>query len=430
MASSTLSSDHFPYPLPRGRYAPRDLVEDPLQFSQSVIQGFPTTDDFLRQIVRELKIRFYQPKSIKTYRHALRSFFRWYGNWPHRVTREDVRQYLLYLVEAGAAAGTVANHLAAIRTAFDKFCNRQVTLGILVPRRAKKLPVILSPEEVITLLQAAPSLRDKLILGLMYATGMRVSEVARLRWKDVDFDRRLINVWQGKGRTDRQVMLPHCYESLLRELGRGFQADDYLFPGERPGRYLSPRTVQRLMARTVRIAGLKKRATPHSLRHAFATHSFENGCDIRRIQKLLGHVRLETTTIYVKVARPSESTQMPSPLDKLYHVPAASPPISKRPPSGRFRLHFQPQPDAQQRRSAKVTIEIVSSDRPVYLTGICALEVRPGYVTLDIPLLERWSEPLGWLTQEQRERIEEPEFYERLQREIAVRLQSLPPVPD
>ena len=262
------------------------------------------------------------------------------------------------MVDAGAAAGTVANHLAAIRTTFDKFCLRQVTLGLIVPRRAKKLPVILSSQEVVTILQAAPSLRDKLILGLMYATGMRVSEVVRVKWKDVDFDRRLINVWQGKGRTDRQVMLPQCYESLLRELGRGFGGDDYLFPGERRGRYLSPRTAQRIMERAVRIAGIKKRATPHSLRHAFATHSFEDGCDIRRIQKLLGHVRLETTTIYVKVAQPSDPARMTSPLDKLYHVPPAPPPRVGPSPVGRLRLHFQPQPDDQGRRSAKVTIEI------------------------------------------------------------------------
>ena len=92
------------------------------------------------------------------------------------------------------------------------------------------------------LLEAAPSLRDKLLLGLMYATGMRVSEVTRLRWHDVDFDRRVVNVWEGKGRTDRQVMLPLSYEPLLRELSKTFQPADYIFLGERPSRHLSPRT--------------------------------------------------------------------------------------------------------------------------------------------------------------------------------------------
>lgn len=126
----------------------------------------------------------------------------------------------LYLVDAELASSTVSNHLAAIRTAFDKMCLRQVTFGLVVPRKPKRLPVVLSPDEVISLLQAAPSQRDKLLLGLMYATGMRVSEVVRVRWRDVDFGRRVINVWQGKGRSDRQVTLPVCYESLLAESGR------------------------------------------------------------------------------------------------------------------------------------------------------------------------------------------------------------------
>ena len=420
-------SNGQPYTVPRGRYAPRERVEDLYQLTASVVTGCPTREEFLRLIIRELKIRFYQPKTVKAYRTALRSFLRWFGNFPHRATREDVREYLLYMVDAGAASGTVANHLAAIRTAFDKFCLRNVTFGLAVPRRSKRLPVILSPDEVASILQAAPSLRDKLLLGLMYATGMRVSEVVRVKCKDVDFDRRLINVWQGKGRSDRQVLLPQCYEALLRELAKGFHGRDYVFPGDRPGRHLSPRTAQRVMERAVRIAGIKKHATPHSLRHAFATHSFEDGCDIRRIQKLLGHVRLETTTIYVKVAKPSDPLQMVSPLDKLYHTASTARPQAPRNQVGRLRLHFQSQPDEQQRRSAKVTIEVISSNRPVYFTGTRALEVRPGFVTLEIPPLEHWSKPLSLLSSSQRQRFGEPDFYEMVQREIAKRLQSLPP---
>ncbi len=109
-----------------------------------------------------------------------------------------------------------------IRAAFDKMCGYTVTLGLQSPHRGKRLPVVLIAEEVTRLLQAAPSLRDKLLLGLMYATGMRVSEVCRLKWKDLDFDRRVVNIWEGKGRTDRQVMLPVSFEPLLRELSKTF----------------------------------------------------------------------------------------------------------------------------------------------------------------------------------------------------------------
>jgi hypothetical protein len=183
------------------------------------------------------------------------------------------------------------------------------------------------------------------------------------------------------------------------------------------------------MSRAVRIAGIGKAATPHSLRHAFATHSFEGGCDIRRIQKLLGHVRLETTTLYVKVAKPPDETQMPSPLDRLYSRRSHAPVRRTRKPVGRLRLHFQQQSEEAGRRAAKVTIEVGSDGRPIHFTGTTALEVRPGYVTLQIPPLEEWSESLKWLSRAQRERFEEPEFYEMLQREIARRLDRLPLAP-
>ena len=225
-----------PYIPARGRYAPRERVEDYLAPSHAVIdlpRQKPTAADFVRVIVREMKIRFYSQKTIKTYRNDLARLLRWFGNPPHLLTREDVRCYLEFLVDAGASASQVGNHLSAIRAAFDKMCGYAVTLGLQSPRRGKRLPVVLSAEEVTRLLQAAPSLRDKLLLGLMYATGMRVSEVCRLKWRDLDFDRRVVNIWEGKGRTDRQVMLPVSFEPLLRELSKTFQPGDYLFPGER-----------------------------------------------------------------------------------------------------------------------------------------------------------------------------------------------------
>jgi len=149
----------------------------------------------------------------------------------------------------------------------------------------------------------------------MYATGMRVSEVVRLRYRDLDFDRQLIHVWQGKGRRDRQVMLPVTFASLLKSMAEGLAREAYLFPSNCPGRHLASRTAQRAMQRAVLIAGIVKSATPHSLRHSFACHTYEDGCDIRTIQKLLGHVHLETTTIYVKVSQPAGKQGVSSPLD-------------------------------------------------------------------------------------------------------------------
>ena len=255
------------------------------------------------------------------------------------------------------------------------------------------------------------------------------------------------------GRTDRNLMLPTSFESLLLELSKGFAPTDYVFPSEinanfsdqkkqrQNNRHLSPRTAQRVMKRALHIAAIQKPATPHSLRHSFATHSFENGCDIRRIQKLLGHVRLETTTIYVKVARPSGQHAVPSPLDQLYRTPshsdhAAANDQQRKPNVGRLRIHIRQEVNQEAGRLAKITLGILLpkmshlTDDQVYFTGIVAKEVRPGFVTLKIPPLEHWSQPLKLLTQAQRKRLQSAPFYEMLQREISRRLSNLPQQPD
>jgi site-specific recombinase XerD len=427
-----------PYIPARGRYAPRERVEDYLAPSHAVVdlpRQKPTAADFIRVVVREMKIRFYSAKSVKTYRDDLARLLRWFGNPPHRLTREDVRCYLEFLVDAGASASQVGNHLSAIRAAFDKMCGYAVTLGLQSPRRGKHLPVVLSAEEIMRLLQAAPSLRDKLLLGLMYATGMRVSEVCRLKWKDLDFDRRVVNIWEGKGRTDRQVMLPVSFEPLLREVSKTFQPGDYVFPGERPGRHLSPRSASRAMERAVKIAGIGKRATCHSLRHSFASHLFEHGTDIRYIQKLLGHVRLETTTIYTKVAVIRQQ-QIQSPLDKLtgntqpcpspqqIGLPRSPAPVAQ--PVGRMQILVRRRQG--EAAVADVELSIFTDDRYIDLNGIVVREPRPGWTTIEIPPLEKWEKPMRWLLPEQRERIQSPDFFQLLQTHVTRKYLSLSPL--
>ena len=335
---------------------------------------------------------------------------------PRLLAREDVRCYLELLVDGGGSSSWVSINLSAIRTAYDKMCGYAVTLGLQSPRRPKRLPVVLSQEEIMRLLQAAPSLREKLLLGLMYATGARVGEAVRLRWRDFDFDRRVVSIWQGKGRVDRQVMLPASFEPLLRQMSKTFQPSDFVFPGQRHGRHLSPRSASRAMERAVKIAGLKKVCGCHSLRHAFATHLFEHGTDIRYIQKLLGHAKLETTTIYTKVAVIRQQ-QIQSPLDTLTGkalVPAL--PTAQR-PVGRMRIQVRLRPG--ETAVAEAEASILSDDRYVHLDGIIVREPRPGWVTLEVPPLEAWESRLRWLLPEQRERIESPEFYQLLQTHVA-----------
>lgn len=460
-SSSALSADRSIYPVgywrgryldgtphqpARGRHAPRQRVEslrDPTPWVIDLDRERASPAEFLRRVLREMKLRFYQARSIASDRRATSGFLRWVGMGPGDIGREEVREYLELLVDGGASASWVSVVLSSLRTTFDKMCGRSVTLGLVTPRRAQKLPVVLSPPEVVRLLQAAPSLRDKLLLGLMYATGMRVSEVCRLRWADFDFDRAVVRVHQGKGRKDREVMLPESFRPLTRELARVSGPDAHVFPAVTgaPERHLSPRTAQRAMARAVVLAQLSKPATCHSLRHSFATHLLENGTDIRFIQKLLGHARLETTTLYTQVARPPQR-QAVSPLDVLTgarsadgRAPVAVPPsaasamtpvvrrISDREmPSLRIRFQVvRAEAVVSGAREARAVVTIATREHEVMLEGIALREPRPGWCTLEIPPTEAWEEPLRWLAPEERARVLGPAFFELLQRELASR---------
>ncbi len=406
-----------PYAPARGRHAPRQQVEDRLAPSHAVIdlpQQQPHPDEFVRAIEREMKIRCYRRKTVKTYKNALRAMLGWFGGCPHLITREDVRVYLEMLVDGGAGSSWIGINLSAIRTGFDKMCGQAITLGLESPRRPKRLPVVLSGQEIIRLLQAAPSLRDKLLLGIMYATAMRVSEVCKLRNRDIDFDRQRIRVWQGKGRTDRQVLLPESLRGILHEICEGGAGEDFLFPGERRGRYLSPRTARRAMQRALQMAGIRKRASCHSLRHSSATHMVENGTNIRCIQTLLGHVRLETTRLYTHVAELNER-QVRSPLDVLSGDRGSQSLVQ---PVGRMRLQLTETADP---RSAAVQLTIFTDNRQVTLGGITVREARPGWVTLDLPPWERWADALGQLSRREHERLESPDFYALLQRHATTR---------
>jgi site-specific recombinase XerD len=419
-----------PYRRAVGRYAPYARVVDLASPSHAVVDLDREDVDaaaFLARIDRELKIRFYQPKTRKSYRVVLGGFLRWLGLPPAEATREDVREWLELLVDGGAESSWVSVHLSALRTMFDKMCGRDVTLGLMTPRRPLKLPVVLSADEVKRLLLAAPTLRDKLLLGLMYATGMRVSEVSRLRLRDIDFDRGGITVRQGKGRKDRIVMLPQSFRGLLERLRTIHRPEDFLFPSSmEPGRHLSPRTVQRAMQRACRLAGIERPATCHSLRHSFATHLLESGTDIRFIQQLLGHLRLETTTLYTKLAV-LRGDRAVSPLDLLTGPPAPSRPLAVAPsstPVGALGIRMVRGHDV---RGPLAQVSLVVRGEPeVRLEGIVVREPRPGFLALELPPLEDWLPALSFCDDEIRARFEDAAFYERLRDELARRWVAAP----
>ncbi len=426
------------YRRPVGRYAPYVGVVDHCDSGLAVVDfgaGEVSSDVFVGRIDRELKIRFYQSKSRKSYRIVLHGFLEWLGRPPDTATREDVRDWLELLVDGGASSSWVSVHLSALRTAFDKMCRRGITLGLVTPRRSHRLPTVLSTEAVQRLLVAAPSLSEKLFLSLLYATGMRVSEGTRVRFGDVDVDRRQLKVVQGKGRRDRIVALPESLVPLLERLGRSARPEDFLFPSrEDPRRHVCARTAQRWMARAVRLAQLSVTATCHSLRHSFATHLLEHGVDVRFIQKLLGHLRLETTTIYTKVARFGAGV-VASPLDLLdksrdasalgltafKKAPALLP---SAPPAGRMRLLLRRVGNA-----ADVVVELIdnSGSPAIRLSGITLEEQRPGFFALHLPPLEEWQPALSFLDAKARAHVDDAAFYEHVRDAAIERFRGLVP---
>ena len=453
-----LSKD--PYRTAAGRAADRSAIDDRLADALAVVAldaDQPSAATFLRLFDRETKIRDYAPSTRRSYHAAVRSILRWFGRPPHLLTREHVKNYLEYLFDSDQSSSDVSVQLVAIRNAWDKFCFRDVTLGLATPRRKRRRIVVLSRDEVRRILEAAPSLRDTLMIGLMYGSGIRVSELCRLRWCDIDRDRNQIFVFQGKGNADRHVQLPQQYRDVLLQQSEGKAGDQYIFPSEAPGnrcvgRHISTRTVQRVVEGACLIAGIHKQATPHSFRHAFATHSFEDGCDIRRIQAVLGHVRLETTTIYVKVAQ--QRTDFPSPLDRLLGGGSTTNPSQStsqvqlsssakqfdktqkaksttEPKSvGKLHLHTRRHPDASdadysQTKRTQITIAITGHGRREYLLGTVAEIPRSGFVTISLPPIERWSEAIASLPIAMKRRIAEPKFYEILQRLITKKMMSI-----
>lgn len=391
------------YRLARGHGANRRAFDDALAATHVVVdlaQEQTTPAQMLRLIEREMRIRYYEPRTVKAYTGALRRFLIWLDAPPAEANRELLRQYLEALVDGGASASWVAVNLAALRTAFDKMCGGTVTTGLVTPRRRVRPPRVLSRPQVVNLLSCIAAPRDRLIAALLYATGMRVSEAIRLRSRDVELDRSQIVVWRGKGNKTRSVPLPKRLVPQLAPLFGG--PHDYLFPGSFERRHIGPRVIQRAVQRAALSANLGTGVTCHTLRHSFATHLLEDGMDVRVIQSLLGHERLETTHIYTHVASLS-SRRVASPLDAM-ELPGPST-GSLRPT---FRLQLRPDG-----RTADVVVT-VGHARSVHLPGIELEEQRPGWLCMRLPPRDTWEAALAHLTPNELSAVDGTDFYERL----------------
>jgi integrase/recombinase XerD len=273
----------------------------------------------LRQkMTEDLQIRNYSPHTIEAYLRCVANFAKHFGQSPDRLTPVHVRDYQLFLVQQRQASwATVVQTVCALRFFYQQTLGRQWMIEFIpYPRHVKKLPLVLSQEEVVTLLQATTNLKHHTILATIYATGLRVSEVAHLRNSDIDSGRQMIAVRQGKGHKDRFVLLSPKLLELLRRYWRTYRPTPYLFPGDIPGQPINRSSINFICQQATAAAHLAKPVSPHTLRHSFATHLLEAGTDLRTIQLLLGHTSLRTTAIYLHISNLALRATT-SPLDLL-----------------------------------------------------------------------------------------------------------------
>ncbi len=272
----------------------------------------------LRQrMIDDMTARRFNPSTQKVYLRHVRSFAAFLGRSPDGATGEDVRRYQLHLAQQPIGAATVNAACSALPFFFNVTLDRPEVARHLTPvRQPRKAPVVLSQEEVAQLLEAAPGIKYKAALSVAYGAGLRVSEVVALKVSDIDSQRMTLRIGQGKGRRDRYVMLSPQLLELLREWWRTARPQAWLFPGRDPVNPMSVRQIVRAVHAAAQMAGIAKRLSPHTLRHSFAPHLLEQNVDIRVIQVLLGHAKLETTALYTRVAVNTIRDVM-SPFDRL-----------------------------------------------------------------------------------------------------------------
>jgi site-specific recombinase XerD len=257
----------------------------------------------------DMRLRGLRQETQRDYIRCVRSFAAFLERSPDSATPEDIRRFQVHQAETGVQPPTVNGSVSALRFLFTVTLDRpDLSRRFVLVRQPRKLPDVLSVAEVGRLLEATPGLKYKAALGTAYGAGLRVSEVAALKVDDIDSTRMLIRVEQGKGRKDRNAMLSPQLLGLLRLWWRDGRRrgvmlpHGWLFPGRSPVEPISTRQINRAVHEAADAAGLRKRVTPHTRRHSFATHLLEQDVDIRVIQVLLGHAKLDTTALYARVA--------------------------------------------------------------------------------------------------------------------------------
>ena len=274
-----------------------------------------TPKEFLEKIEIELKISKNSEYTLRNYIAYNQKLFNFTKKQPEEIIEDDVKKYMAEKLDKNSSSSVIL-FLSALKYAYSNILKNDITKDIKRPKRERKIPTVLTKEEIKKLFEVLESKKSKLMVSLMYACGMRVSELTNLKIQDLEFEERIGYIRQAKGKKDRIFNIPNfLFRDLKRQVDKQKSKDqEYLFTG--PKAKLSPRNIQKIVSRAAQRAGIKKDVHCHTLRHSFATHLLENDTDIRKIQELLGHASLSTTELYTHISA-EELKKIKSPIDSL-----------------------------------------------------------------------------------------------------------------
>jgi site-specific recombinase XerD len=268
------------------------------------------------QMKGDLELRGLSRRTQEIYLSQVRDFSRHFNRSPLHLGEKEIKEYLLYLIREKRASYSLVNQCyCALKFLYETTLHRKwVMEKVPCTKRERDLPVVLDREEVEAVFSVTRNVKHRAILMLIYSSGLRVSEAARLKVSDIDSKRMVLRIRRSKGKKDRYSILSHVALEALREYWREYRPKDWLFPSRFPGKPLTERAIQRVFKKAKTLVGIKKPVSINTLRHTFATHLLEAGTDLHHIQLLLGHKSPKTTTIYLHVSR-KELIRIVSPLD-------------------------------------------------------------------------------------------------------------------
>jgi site-specific recombinase XerD len=270
------------------------------------------------KMIIDMELRGFSLKTIKNYTNHVSNFAKFYNKSPELLDEKEIRDYLHYCItEKKLSEGTVNYINASLKFFYTKTLNKQWNIDNLARvKERRRLPVVLSPQEIKAIFDATQHIKYKAIFMTIYSAGLRISEACNLKITDIDSKNMQIFIRQGKGKKDRYSILSKSNLQILREYWKIYKPKEYLFSGRYRTDAISARSVQKVLVESLKNAKISKNATVHTLRHSFATHLLDTGTDICYIQRLLGHTRITTTTIYLHLRR-MDLLNIKSPLDIL-----------------------------------------------------------------------------------------------------------------